>query len=151
MFKRFLPLVMLSLLLSVVLAACGNDAPPTIPTYSGATTVTIPDAVRTQFTGSVKDVKDVKLEGYKTSDGLPAVKTYFSDKFKNDGWTDKTGEFTKDGGLKDAEALGLFVLGFEKGSSAAVVMGLPNALAAAFQITGVGPSDSLYLIFTGNK
>src|SRR6476620_11078781 len=121
MFKRFLPLVGLSLLLSVTLAACGNDAPPSIPSYNGATSVTIPETIRTQFTGSVKDVKDVKLEAYRTSDGLPAVKTYFSDRYKNDGWTDKTSDLTKDGSLKDAESLGLFVLGYEKGSSAAVV------------------------------
>jgi hypothetical protein len=152
MFRRAGLLMVLVLVMSVFLAACGDET-ATIPTYSGASAVTLPDTIKSQFTASAGSVKNPKVEAFKSSDEAAKIKSGLVDGFKKNGWTDKTDEAMKSAGdsFKQLEGMGAFVIGFEKGSSAAVVMGLPGSLAGALSISGVEQKDTLYMVFSGSN
>ena len=147
MYKRIVPLVMLSLMLSLMLVACGGEA--VVPTYSGGTAVTLSDQTKNQFTSSLQGTKNAKLEAYKTSDDPAKVKSFFTDGFSKNGWNDKSGD------IKDAaqslEQLKGFMIGYEKDNKAAVVLGLPGSTGSAFGITGANPTDTIYMVITGDK
>src|SRR5947199_9553650 len=84
MFRRIIPVFAIALVLSLVLAACGEEA--TVPSYSGATSLTVPDTLKTQFRASVKDAKNIKLDAYKTGDETGKAKAFFTDNFKQNDW-----------------------------------------------------------------
>lgn len=146
--------MLVALMLSVMLVACGDDASTaTIPSYTGATTLTLPDAAKTSFGSSLKDAKNVKIDAYKTSDDSAKVKSFFADNLSKGGWADKSGDISKDSGdsIKSFESLGGFILGYEKGGRQVAVLGMPNVAAGPLGFTDVGPNDTLYLVISGDK
>ncbi len=146
--KRIVSLFIMALLTSVLLVACGGDA--TVPTYTGGTSVTMPDALKTQFTSGIKDVKNAKVEAYKTGDDTNKVKSFFTDNFSKNGWDDKTSEMGADA-AKSLDQLKGFVVGYQKDNKAAIIMGLPGSAASLIGFTGVTDKDTLYMVFTGEK
>jgi ABC-type uncharacterized transport system auxiliary subunit len=150
MFRRFGVLVVVAVMLTFVLSACGDEKAE-IPTYSGATAVTVPDSFKSQF--STTGVKNGNVAAYKSADDATKVKSGLSDGFKKNGWDDKTSDLTASMGdsLKQIEAIGAFAIGFQKGSKAAAVIGLPGTVAEPLGLTGVGEKDTVYLIISGDK
>ncbi len=151
MFKRFVPLMLVSLLLAMFLVACGDDATSdNVPSYSGATSITMNASSKSAFEGSLTgQVKSAKVDYLKTSDDMNKVKSFYTDSMKKNGWTDKANELGDTS--KQMEAVGAFVLGWEKGSKAAVVMGLPGSISGAMGFDGVGANDTVLLVITGSK
>ncbi len=144
MYKRIVPLLAIGLLMSLMLVACGEA---NIPTYTGGTAVSLNDSVKSAFTTS--NVKNSKIEAFKTSDSVDKVKSGFTDSFSKDGWSNKVSEV--DTLTKTLEPLKGFALAYEKNGKAAVVMGFPGSAAPALGIEGVGASDTVYMILSGEK
>ncbi len=150
MFRRLTPLFVMMMLLSVALVACG-DSNATVPTYPGATSITVPDSIKTQFGSSVKDLKNTKYEAFKTTDSADKVKASFLDSFKKDGWEDKVSKSLKPEDVKQIESVGMFVLGYQKGSKGAVVMGIPGSISGALGFSGVAANESAYFVISGDE
>lgn len=150
MFRRFGILIVVAMMLTFVLAACGDEKAE-VPTYSGASSITVPDSLKAQF--STTGVKNGSVTAYKSADDGAKVKSGLTDGFKKNGWDDKTSSLTASMGdsLKQMEAIGAFAIGFEKGSKAAAVIGLPGSVGGALGLTGVGEKDTVYLIISGDK
>ena len=147
--RKFIPLCLVALLLSLTLVACGDK--PTIPTYSSGTSVTIPSAVNDQFKASLKDAKNPSLAAFKTTDDLAKVKASMQDSFKSGGWTDKIADVGGDTAVKQIEGVGGFLLGYEKDSTQVAVIGLPSAVAGPFGFTGLNAGENVYLVINGDK
>ncbi len=154
MFKRFLPGLVVALLLSTLLVACGDET-ATVPTYTGASTVTVPDDFSKSITSGLKDgkLKNPKVEAFKSTDAASKVKSGLTDGFSKGGWSDKTSDLTKELGgdnLKVFEQAGGFVLGYEKGNKAAAVLGFPGAIASGIGFKDIGANDTVYMVLSGN-
>jgi hypothetical protein len=153
MFKRFLPVLAVLLLLSAALVACGDET-AAVPTYTGATSVTVPSSFSSQISAGLQSskLKNAKIEAYKTSDEASKVKSGLVDGFSKGGWNDATGTLLGSGGdsLKAFDGVGGFILGYEKGNKAAAIMGFPGQLASAVGFTDVGDKDIVYLVMSGN-
>jgi hypothetical protein len=138
---------MLSLMLSLMLVACGGDA--VVPTYSGGTAVTLSDQAKSSFTSGFSGAKNTKLEAYKTSDDPTKVKSSFTDGFSKNGWSDKSADFKDQ--AQSIEQLKGFLLGYEKDSKFAAVIGLPGIAGSAFGVADAKATDTIYLVITGDK
>ncbi len=155
MFRRFAPVLVIVMVLSLALVACGDEKaatnPDAIPSYTGATTVTVPAVLKTQIDTGIKDqVKSAKYDFFKTADTGTKVKTFFSDNLAKNGWKDMTGALKMDD-LKQMEAMGVFALGYEKGTKAVAIVGFPGTLSALMGLDGVGENDTLYMVISGEK
>jgi hypothetical protein len=148
--NRLAILFVLSGLLSLFLVACGDET-AAVPTYGGATAVTLSDTVKSQMSGSLTQVKNPIVEGYKTTDDLAKIKSTFDSSFKSAGWDDKSSEFSGDGSIKQLTDLGVFVLGYQKGNKAAIVMGFPNSFAGPLGFTGLGANENAFMVISGNQ
>jgi ABC-type uncharacterized transport system auxiliary subunit len=138
------------MMLPLFLVACGDEAAP-VPTYTGSTSVTVPDTVKTQFSSAIQGIKNATVEAYKTSDATDKVKTSFDNSFKSGGWEDKTGSFLKDSDAQTFKQLGMFIVGYQKGNKGAVVMGFPGGtVASALGFTGIADNETGYLVISGN-
>ncbi len=154
MTKRLLPILAMTLLLSVMLVACGDET-ATVPTYSGASTVAIPSSIQSQFQAGLKDqkFKNAKFEAYKTADASDKVKSSLSDGFSKGGWTNKDSDVKTQLGadnVKVIEQAGGFFLGYEKGNKAALIMGFPGIIAGPLGFTDVTDKEVLYMVISGN-
>jgi hypothetical protein len=150
MSKRFLLLLVTALLLSSGLVACGDETAP-VPTYSGATSLTVPDVVAKQF--NLKTAKSTTVAVYKTTDKADKVKAALIDGFNKGGWTDKSADMRKDIGeetIKNFELDKGFMLGYQKGNKQAVIMAFSGLLAEDLTITGAAETDTVYLVLSGN-
>jgi len=155
MFRRFAPVLALLIILSLALMACGEEKaaanPDAIPSYNGATVVAVPAALKTQIDGGLKDqVKGAKFDFYKTTDEGTKVKTFFTDNLIKNGWQDMTSTMKLDD-LKQMETMGVFALGYQKGTKAVAIVGFPGALTAMMGVDGVGQQDTLYMVISGEK
>lgn len=150
MFRRLAPLFVIALLLTAVLAACGDET-ASVPSYAGATSVTVPDSVKTQFASAAKDLKNTKYEAFSSDEDTGKVKTFFQDSFKKDSWDDKVSTLIKDSDAKTFEQLGMFVLGYQKGNKGAIVMGFPGSLSSAMGFTGAEAKKTVYMVISGNE
>src|SRR4051812_36340662 len=120
MTKRFPLLLVCAVLLSLVLVACGDETAP-VPAYSGGSSITVPDSVKSQFSSSVNQFNNGTVEAYKTTDDIPKVKSGFESNFKSAGWDDKTSTYSGGTDLSQLTSLGMFVIGYQKGNKAAVI------------------------------
>lgn len=149
MTKRLPFLLVFAVLLSLVLVACGDETAP-VPAYSGGSSITVPDTVKSQFSGSVSQFNNGTVEAYKTTDDIPKVKSGFESNFKGAGWEDKTSTYSAGQDLSSLTAAGMFVIGYQKGNKAAVIFGVPNALAAPLGFTGLNSGENVYMVISGN-
>lgn len=150
MFRRLTMLFVFGLALSLMLVACGDEAAP-VPTYTGSTSITAPDSLKSQFTGSFQGIKNATLESFKTGDELTKVKSGFETSFKNGGWKDGLSKYAKADDLKTIESAGMFVLAYEKGNKGAVIMGMPGTVANAVGFTGIKDNETVYVVMSGNE
>ena len=151
MFRRFVCLLMLSMMLSTLLVACGDAV---IPTYSGATSVTVPAAISSSFqTSAGSGVKNATVTGFASTDAPDKVKSFFVDNFKKNGWDDKSSDSSIVDGNKQISASvpGANISLFQKDDKAAGVFVIPGNFASTLGISGVADSGTLYMIFSGQK
>ncbi|MEI7554642.1 hypothetical protein [Candidatus Chlorohelix sp.] len=149
MFKKLGLMIIVVLMMTIALVACGDEA-AVVPTYSGASTVTLPDSLKTQMETSMgANVKNAKIEAFKTSDDAAKVKTSLADGFKKNGWDDKS----KDLGdtTTQMDSIGAFAMLYQKGTSAAGVIGFPGAIAGAMGFAGATDKDTVYIIASGTS
>jgi hypothetical protein len=150
--KRILPFLAMFMLLGLVLTACGDEKAE-VPTYSGATAVTVPDSVKSQFTNTGNDkIRNPKVEAFKTADSVDKIKTGIASGFSKGGWSDKLNSLgaNERDSLKTIESIGASVLYYEKGNKGAIVMILPGTIAPGLQIQGVSASENLIMSISGN-
>jgi hypothetical protein len=150
MFKRLAILVVFLAALSLVLVACGDETAP-VPAYSGATAVTLSDSVKSQMSGSLTQIKNPTVEGFKTTDDVNKIKSTYDSSFKSAGWDDKSAEFADDDSIKQLTGLGMVVLGYQKGNKAAIVMALPNTFAEALGFSGLDKTENAIMVISGNQ
>ncbi len=150
MIRRVAPLFFIIMLVSLMLVACGDEAAP-VPTYTGATSIKVPDTVKTQFGSAIQGMKNASFEAYKTTDKPDAVKSSFQNSFKGGGWEDKTSSFLKADDAKAIEQTGMFIVGYQKGNKGAVILGFPGGLVSnALGFDGIPDSESGYIVISGN-
>ncbi len=136
--------------LTLMLTACGSKA--AIPTFEGAASISVPIAFSDSFKNStVNNLKNSTITAFKTTEPLSKVKTSLSDSFKQNQWDNATSQIGQEDGLKQVEAAGGFVLGFQKSDSSVAVIGLSNTIATSAGFSGLGPTESVYLVLTGDK
>ncbi len=148
MFRRCIPLFLILLTLTLVLAACGDEK-VTVPTYPGATSVTLPDSVIQTWKAGLTNLQNVKVETYKTGDELAKVKDTFASGFQKDGWTDKNSDPKVTSGVADMAAAGVFSIYYIKGNTAVAVLGMPGSLMTPAGVPGLSDSDTLIVVFSG--
>ena len=136
------------LLLTLTLVACGDENKTyAIPTYSGGTSITAPAAFKSQEASLSGNVKNGKIEYFKTADAPSKVKTAFTDSFKKDGWKDETSTMGADT-VSQMEAMQGFMMLYTNGTQAVAVVGFPNSVAALLE-PSLGATDSLYIVISG--
>jgi len=148
--KRLAILLAISGLLSLFLVACGDET-AAVPGYSGATAVTLSDSVKSQMSGSLSQIKNPTIEGFKTTDDTSKIKSTYDSSFKSAGWDDKGSEFTGNDTIKQLTDLGVIVLGYQKGNKAAIIMAFPNAFAAPLGFTGLNTNENAIMVISGNQ
>lgn len=153
--KRIAFLLSLFLLGSVMLVACGDEKAE-VPKYAGATALTVPASVQTQFASAFKDEKfrNSKVEAFKSADAVAKIKGGYTDAFNKEGWKDILSETTKDASaaesIKQFESLGGFALTYSKGNKGAAVMAFPGIAGTPLGFQGVTEADTLILVISGN-
>lgn len=151
MIKRLPYLLVFVVLLSLVLVACGDETAP-VPTYPGATSIPVPDAVKTQFASSLSQFNNGTIEAYKTTDDLSKVKSGFDSNYKSAGWDDKTSTYVSASDSTTIQSAGMVIVAYQKGNKAAVNVGMPNAIATAPSsgFTGLNGNENVFLVISGN-
>jgi ABC-type uncharacterized transport system auxiliary subunit len=147
--KRLAFLLVLAALLSLVLVACGDETAP-VPTYPGATSITLPDSIKSQFTATLANYKNTAADGFKTTDDLAKVKSSFQSSFKSAGWDDVSDKLASQAGAKAITDAGGFIIGFTKGNKGANVIAVPNAYAEGSGFTGINAGENPYIVISGN-
>jgi hypothetical protein len=142
--------------MSMVLAACGGSdtAAAVLPSYSGATSVTVSDALNTNFTSSVPSgTKNPKMVAYSTADTPDKVKSYFVDNFKKNGWDDKSSDpiVTTQNQQLESSIPGASAVAYTNGNNKASVLIFPGSAASLFQLSGVNATGTLFLVITGQQ
>jgi hypothetical protein len=150
MIKRLAILVVFLAAFSLVLVACGDET-ASVPAYNGATAVTLSDSVKSQMSGSLTQIKNATVEGFKTTDDVNKIKSTFDSNFKSAGWDDKSSEFAGDDSIKQLTGMGMVVLGYQKGNKAAIVMALPNTFAEALGFSGLDKTENAIMVISGNQ
>lgn len=153
MFKKFISIMGLVLILTVLLTACGGTTVSTedLPKYTNAKTLTLSEAAKKNFADVEK--KGAKLEAFSSTDQSTKVKSFYADELKKKGWSEnknllKAAEMEQ---LSTIESIGGFVLIYTKGEQAAMYMGLPGVAGSSLGFSGVGPQDTLVIVATGSK
>ncbi len=150
MFRRIIPVFMVTLLLSVMLVACGDEAAP-VPTYTGATSIPVADSIKTQMGSSLASVKNATVDAFKTSDTPDKVKAGFDSSFKGSNWTNQAITGMSADTTKQLETVGAFVVGYKKGNKSAAVIGFPGGpIAQAIGFPDVA-DGTVYIVISGNE
>ena len=142
-------LLVLATLFSLFLTACG-DEPVTIPTYPGATSITLADSVRTQFSGGLANVKNPTVDGFKTTDDIAKIKSTFDSSFKSAGWEDVSSQLASQPSVKAINDAGGFVIGYSKSGKSASILAIPSAYTEGSGITGLNANENAFIVVSGN-
>ena len=145
MLKRALTLLVVVFALSFGLVACGSDA--AVPTYPGGTSTAVPPTLKTSLDSSMGSVKNGKTDAYTTSDAPDKAKSTLADKFKSNGWEDKTSEM----GLASANQMGMSAIGYQAGDKAASAVILPAEVANLMGGSQVPAGGSMVIVISGSK
>ncbi len=132
---------------SATTAATGTSGGSDIELYTGATPVTLSDAVKTQFTSSLGSSLDTpEVAAFVSADNADKIKTFYTDSLTKGGYTDAT-SLMPAASTSQITGLGGFVLSFARASDKRVVvlLGLPSATAAAFGVTNA-PANGTFVI-----
>jgi hypothetical protein len=185
MFKRFLPVGILGLLVfSLAMAACGDSptavpaaatpavttavmapaattattssgtaaAAAVVPTYSGATSVTLPDAVKNDPGDLAKKLKNMTFTAFTTSDDPGKVKASFLSSFPGGGWSDITAQEFPASATQQLTTMGVTPLAFQKGNqTATVTIYTGGDVTKAMGFPDVTTGSTLYLVVSGNN
>ena len=134
-------------------AAAAATSDSTIPLYEGATAVTLPDAIKTQFESSVgSNVANPQVAAFVTKDDGAKVKAFYTDYLTKNGWKDSASAVSGNTGVSQIESAGGFYLVYSKDKQVSVLIGLPSATAAGFGVPAADiPSNgTLVLGFSGS-
>lgn len=132
-------------------AAGSSTSLADIPTYPGASVITLPDTIKNQFMTSVgSSVKNPQVGAFTTADDGTKIKAYYTDYFTKNGWKDLSASLGA--ATSQLDQLGGFYLIYSKDKSVFVVLGLPGSAAAGLGATGVSvpATGSLVLGFAGD-
>lgn len=147
--KRLACLLVIATLLSLALVACGDETAP-VPTYPGATSITLTDSVKSQFSAGLANVKNASVDAFKSSDDLAKIKSAFETNFKNAGWSDVASQISSQAGVKAITDAGGFVIAYAKGNKSASVLGVPSQYAEGSGFTGVNANENPFVVISGN-
>lgn len=128
-FVRQSGLLLILLLLTLTLAACGGEAGADVAPYGGATVLQVDQATQDSFKNTVKGIKEAKLQTFAIKDDPSAVRAYYDSQYKDKGWTDKHEEI-KEAATQVQNQNG-WALAFEKGGKVVSLVLTPAAAAAA--------------------
>lgn len=132
-------------------AATGaTGALASVPPYPGGTVITLPDAVKSQFSSSVgSSVKNPQVGAFTTADDNAKIKAYYTDFFTKNGWKDLSASLGS--AASSLDQLGGFYLIYNKDKTVFVVLGLPGSAAAALDPSANVPATgSLVMGFAGD-
>jgi hypothetical protein len=124
-----------------------------IPAYPGLTTVTLPDAVKSQFASSIGNVPNGTVDAFSSTDDTSTIKSFYQSEFPKQGWNDLTSTAmgqADSSTLSQLETLGAFIIIYQKGANAVGIVGFPGSIASAAGVTGINAKDSLILIISGS-
>jgi hypothetical protein len=165
MLKRFLPIVILGLLvLSLALAACGDSATAVpapaattaapaaaFPTYSGASPVTVPEAIKGDPGDLAKKLKNPNFTAFTTGDDSSKVKSSFQSSFSGAGWSDITDKEFPATTTQPMTQLGITPLAFQKGNqTATLTLYTPGDVTKALGFNDL-TGGTLYIVITGDN
>jgi hypothetical protein len=120
-------LVVLLLLASLLLTACG-DAAQEIAPYSGARTINVDAATQNSFKEGLKGIKEAKLTTYAVKDDPATVKSYYDAQYKEKGWSDRSQEIAE--ASTQQQAQNGWALAYEKSGKFVSLVMTPGAAAA---------------------
>jgi hypothetical protein len=141
-------LFVIAILLSSILVACGDDK-AVIPTYSGATSVPVPDAFKSTLTGLESSVTSPNAAAYKSSDAIDKVKSGLADGFKSNGWDDASSQLGDTASSLSALGSGTFLTAYAKGNNFAVVFGVPGSDVVRLMGFDAKDGETVFLIVSG--
>lgn len=147
---RLTGLIIIPILLTIFLAACGDET-TSVPTYTGATTVTLSDSLKSKMTSNLTQVKNPAIEGYKTTDDVSKIKSTFDNSFKSAGWEDKSSEFLSGDNIKQLTRAGITASSYQKGDKTAIVMAFPNNVAAPVGFSGLNNNENAIMVISGSR
>ncbi|WJW67393.1 hypothetical protein OZ401_000659 [Candidatus Chlorohelix allophototropha] len=134
-------------------SSSGTGVIGSIPAYPGLTSVTLPDAVKSQFAGSIGNVPNGTVDAFSSADDTAAIKSFYQSEFPKQGWNDLTSTAmgqADSSTLSQLETLGAFIIIYQKGANAVGIVGFPGSIASAAGVTGINAKDSLILIISGS-
>ncbi|NWJ48834.1 MAG: hypothetical protein HXX08_23490 [Chloroflexi bacterium] len=127
-------------------AATGGDAD--LPTFAGATVVTLPDNMQSQsmkLFGSV--IKNIKVSGYKVSTNMATLKNSLPKAFSDAGWADAV-SLLPAGTFSGLETTGQFVQAYQKNKKVVIVVAYPSSLMSPL-VPELTATDNLFVLYVG--
>ncbi len=128
---RISSLLVLVALLSLTLAACGNEDTTAVAPYGGAKAFELDANTQNSFKEALKGIKDAKIESFTTKDDPTAVKAFYDSQYKDKGWTNRAEETTVAEAIKAQTANAGWALAYEKGSKVVSISLTPSTVAAS--------------------
>lgn len=132
-----------------VSAGTGTGSAPV--TYAGATSIQLPDVLKTTLLSGLSAAKNATLDGFKSGDAPATVKSSLQSGYATGGWTDATAAFT---GASDAlSQIGpdAFFIAYTKDNKLSFVLGMSGTTATALGVTGVDAKGTVYIVGNGEK
>lgn len=120
-------------------------------TYTGATSIQLPDVLKSTLLTGLSAAKNATLDGFKSGDAPATVKSGLQSGYTSGGWTDATAAFT---GASDAlSQIGpdAFFIAYTKDNKLSFVLGMSGATASALGVTGVDANGTVYIVGSGEK
>ena len=139
-------LVPVMLLVSLLLAACGDTGQDIAP-YAGARQLTVDTATQNSFKEGLKGIKDASLTTYAIKDDPAAVKSYYDSQYKDKGWTDRSAEI--DTAAKQQAAQNGWALAYEKSGKVVSLVLTPGVSALSRFPSAQG--DNVLVVITASR
>jgi hypothetical protein len=133
---------------TTVASSSGDDS---IPLYTGATPVQVPDTIKNQFSTSVaSSLKNPDVAAFTTTDAGAKVKTFYQDTLKASGWNDLSASLPSSA-TAQFDQLGGFLMVFQKDKKTTIILALPGQAAIGLGVPAaeVPSGGTLVLGFSG--
>ncbi len=140
-----------STLAGATTAAAATGATVAIPTYSGATAITVPEAIKSDPGDLAKKLKNTNFTAFKTADDSSKVKASFLSSFSGAGWTDISDKEFPATATQQMTQLGITPLAFQKGNqTATLTLYTAGDVTKAMGFNDV-TSGTLYIVVAGDN
>ncbi len=136
---------------STTAAATAAGAAVAIPTYSGATAITVPEAIKSDPGDTAKKLKNTNFTAFTTADESSKVKASFLNSFSGAGWTDISDKEFPATVTQQMTLLGITPLAFQKGNqTATLTLYTAGDVTKAMGFNDV-TSGTLYIVIAGDN